>query len=274
MTAPVHPTSSASPHSAADSAPRGVSVVRPGNQFIRSLVSEFRKVTTLRSCIVWAILFTGCLYGMPFLVGMFGQGTVRLSPMDLVRGDVIFMMLAVIFGASSVGRDYAHSMHAHSFLTQRSRWQWLVARYVVVAAFTAAMFVMGAALSYVVTLIFPDLELSGEGWSSVGLVLFALPVFALIGAGASAVFRNRIAGIALPLVWFLVIENLLKLGGERISAAKLAYEWSPGHSIQTFHMAAWNEAKVDVGQSVAALVAWLVLWTVAGVIVNQKRDVR
>lgn len=251
-------------------------VVAKSNQFGHAFKSEFRKITSLRSTAIWAVLMTGCLYGIVVLQGLFTAEKAELNWSGLLNGSLIFVILAIVFGAGSTAGEMGNHMQAHAFLTQKSRWHWLASRFIITALFVVAMFALGVALAYVVTLILPKLGFHGGDFTQIWATAIFLAGYALIAASLAVITRSRVAGLALPLVWFLVIENLLYAVGGTIAIAKKFYEWSPGHAIMDLQMSGATNGAADfsVGHNLTVLAVWVIVTVGIALFLNQKRDIR
>ena len=102
-------------------------VVAKNSHLGHALKSEFRKMASVRGTIIWAILFTGSLYGFMVLQGLFSSQPMNIEWSDLSTGLMVFILLAVVYGASAGASEINNHMQAHSFLTQKSRCQPAVA---------------------------------------------------------------------------------------------------------------------------------------------------
>ena len=275
-----NPANNGAPSAANEAAPQRANTtmtVSKGNQFARSFTSELRKMLSLRSTIVWAILFTGCLYGFMVLYGLFSpDGVLEAGWGELTTGSMIFMLLSAVFGASTTASEFNNKMNAHAFLTQKGRWQWLTARLLVVVLFLEIMWFVGIGLAWIIVSVWPNSVWTGGSFTAVWASAIGMPVYALIGAGVAALTRSRVAGLTLPLVWMLVIENILYGFREKYEFAKFLYHWSPGHVVQDITM---REVGMEIPGSVSlehglvVFAIWTVVAVVAGLMANQKRDV-
>ncbi|QFQ02968.1 ABC-2 family transporter protein [Corynebacterium urogenitale] len=250
--------------------------VTKGNQLINSFKSEVRKVLTLRSTIVWAILFTGSLYGFMVLKGVFSSaGEMTSTWADLATGSMVFMLLATVWGASTTAGEFNNKMNAHAFLTQKGRWHWLVARLFTVVLFIEILWFVGIGLSWAVAALWPGAEFVSEGFTAIWANTIAMPVYALIGAGVAALTRSRVAGLTLPLVWILVIETILYGLASKYKVAEILYNWSPGHVSQDITLRASgvdSPLMVTTEHGLLVFAIWVVVAVGAGLTSNQKRD--
>lgn len=260
--------------------------VSGGFEFGHALASEFKKIMTVRATIIWFILFTGCLYGPVVLQGLFTQDDQNMAWLDLTFGATIFILLAVVYGAGSTAGEISTHMQAHAIMTQKSRWNWLVARFLVSSAFILVSYSAGIALSYLAVLIMPKLHFVGSTMLPVvgnaGLLVF----YAILAAGLAVVLRSRVAGLTLPLVWMLVVEQLLFVAKNNYKVAEVLYKISPGHSMMdlsnyvAFHYGDPNAQQSLQGMDLPGLnqiilvpLVWAAIAVISALIINHRRDV-
>ncbi|MCZ9305417.1 ABC transporter permease [Corynebacterium sp. c9Ua_112] len=245
---------------------------------LKAISSEVTKLLTLRSTWIYVILFTGSLYGPVTLYMLFSDSSqIDTDWPDLLTGGMIFLMIAIVFGASTAGGDINNHMTAHSFLTQKSRSSWLLARALVAAVFAELNFLAGAALSWLVVTIFPAGNFTGEKPLVLWGYAVAVPALAVVAVGIAALLRNRVGAISLPLVWMLVVEGLLAAGGQQISFLKTLYHLSPGNRVQD--MISWVDSTNHDGMATptsgfVVLIVWMVVMLALGLYSNKARDVK
>lgn len=245
---------------------------------LKAISSEVTKLLSLRSTWIYVILFTGSIYGPTTLYMLFNDSS-RLDGgwPELLFGGMIFLMIAIIFGASTTGGDISNHMTAHAFLTQKSRSSWLLARALVAAVFVELNYILGVALSWAVFNVFPAGHFTGEGQLLVWGYAVGAPAFAVMAVGIAALLRNRVGAIALPLVWMLVIEGLLAMGGQKIPFLKTLYHLSPGSRVPD--MQSWVVSTDHAGMAsptsgFIVLIAWMVVLLALGLYSNKTRDVK
>lgn len=244
----------------------------------KAISSEITKLLSLRSTWIYVILFTGSIYGPTTLYMLFNDSPqIDADWPDLLIGGMIFLMIACVFGASTTGGDINNHMTAHSFLTQKSRSSWLLARALVVAAFTELNFLLGAALSWLVATVTPAGHFTGENSLVLWGYVVAAPALAVMTVGIAALLRNRVGAIALPLVWMLVVEGLLYAGSEKTPFLKTLYQLSPGNRVQD--MQSWVVSTDHAGMAsptsgFVVLIAWMVVLLALGLYSNKVRDVK
>lgn len=255
--------------------------------FGTALTAEVRKLLTMRSTWVWLVLFTGSLFGFPVLEIIFYDPTYdpTVTWASVIQGWTITLFLGIIYGGGVAG-EFSHHMHAHSYLTQNSRNSWLLARYLVVAAFTFFATTLGLLISALISVLPIGPEFDGTG-SVLPLVIVALgvPVFAILAAGLAAVVRNRVAAIGLPLVWIAIVEPLILAAANTREFARTVYVNSPGPRLNDLvlnvQMADSSNTSEFYGGSVVAssghavivILVWTLIFTIAGLVVNRRIDI-
>lgn len=245
---------------------------------INAMRSEAIKLLSLRSTWVYAILLTGSLYGPVLLLDL--RGVVDWE--HLTRGAMIFCMVATIFMGSTVAGEIETRMYAYAFLTQGSRSYWLLARYLVNMVFLTLCFFTGMALSFLVVLLLSDATIAATNISYLYTPLGLTGLFTLVAAGVAVVSRSKIAAVSVPLLWGLIVDNLIAVMAARakiIEAAWLVNPSSrisqmgdqlgnipapPGWGLGTYQPIVFNIGVVGI---------WVVALVAAAYLVNSRKDV-
>lgn len=235
---------------------------------IYAIRSETRKVLTLRSSLVFAIVLTGSIYGPIFLVGLAEDQTRPVDWGTLLIGGSIFNLLGLIFAAASTGAQLSSGMQANAFLTQTRRSLWLIARLIVVVVFLVVTFLIGAILSLVVAAIMPKLEFDLGSPAGIFVNFIVFIGLGLLGAGLAVVFNSRVLAIALPFVWMYVVENLVTVAAFSIPGLERMPEWLLGKAIGDVYQG------IDPGHASLVIALWAAVAIIGGFIMNQRRDVK
>lgn len=187
------------------------------NTLLTSLRSETTKLFSVRATLVYAILLAGSLFGPVALMGIFGDRP-SFDWATITFGYQIFLLIAVIFAASSTAGDIRNHMHAQAFLTQAGRWQWVVAKMLVTAVFVAVFYVVGVLLSLgVAAVLGSGLEL-GAGASAAYVPLISSVLFAAASVGLACVIRSQVGAVAVPAAWILLIDGMVGFAAEQFEA--------------------------------------------------------
>ncbi|MBP3089113.1 hypothetical protein EML15_08140 [Corynebacterium sp. sy017] len=265
----------------------------PANpSFGSAMKAEFTKLFTMRSTLVWIILFLGCQIGISVLNVFFHQindipaSIVTWS--DAAQGTWIAQILAVILGGGA-SAEISHRMTAHSFLTQNNRSNWLWARFIVQWLFVFVLNAVAVFGSFLVLIT----DLSGpfvfdSAWQPILVSVLGVPFYTTIATGLGVTLRNRVATIGSLLVVFLVIEPMLIMS-EKLSPI---LEWMRKLSAGTVltNMGQWYDSMwngtfntveqgrelgyVTPGLSILVLAGWVIVFVVAGLWSNKAHDVR
>lgn len=257
--------------------------------FINAIRSEWTKVSTLRSTWVTAILLVGSLAGPVFLMGLFSQPGSEINNEMLTIGSMIFLLIAIAFAGSTVAGEYNDHMHAHAFLSQDRRSLWLIARTLVVLAFLLVTAAIGIGLASVIALVMPNFTYVGGPLEPIWRLGLSVVIFALIAIAISVLTRSRVAAVAIPLVWIVVVENLLGLAAYSTKVARFVWFLAPferisqvtGGSPGVFGVPmpvmreGWEAGALQpMWFNVAVLVLWIALTFAASLWSNARRDVK
>lgn len=184
---------------------------------LHSLRSETTKLFSMRSTLVYAILLAGSLFGPVTLMGLFGDRP-DFDWSTITFGYQIFLLIAVVFAAATTAGDIRNHMHAQAFLTQRGRWEWVVAKMLTTAVFIAVLYVVGTALSLGVAAVLGSGTDLGSGLSIFYVPLIGSVIFSAMTVGLACVIRSQVAAVAVPVAWVLLIDSMLGFAAEQIEA--------------------------------------------------------
>ena len=96
--------------------------------FGNALRSEWTKLASLRGTWVYVVLLVGSIAGPMAAFSMAADAGATADWELLLLGTVIFNMIVIAFGGSTLAGEYNDQMNAHAFLTQDRRSLWLSAR--------------------------------------------------------------------------------------------------------------------------------------------------
>ncbi|MGO1527018.1 MAG: ABC transporter permease subunit [Corynebacterium variabile] len=242
--------------------------------FTNALRAETTKLFSLRSSLVYAILLTGSLFGPVTLVALFGDDAT-LDWSTILFGLQIFMLVAVIFAAATTAGDIRNHMHAQAFLTQAGRWQWVTAKIIVTAVFTAVTYIIGVVLAIGVGAALGGTLSLGTDTSIpvVGLVTNVL--FAAMSVGLACVIRSQVASVAVPVAWLLIIDGMLGAAAQSIDLFRPLAAIAP---MQRQTQLLGGGDPLDFGFSTAVcyliIIAWFAALAAFGLWRNHRVDVR
>jgi len=135
----------------------------------------------------------------------------------------------LILGVLSVTGEFRHQTITATLLVTPDRLRVIAAKLAAAAVAGLAVGALGILVTLAVAV--PWLTAHGVGFDAVNpelvavtfLVLLTAPLYAMLGVGAGALIRNQTVAVALCLLWFLVVEQLLPSYGLESLA-----RWLPG----------------------------------------------
>jgi ABC-2 type transport system permease protein len=252
---------------------------------IRLVRAEWTKLFTTR---VWIGLLLGaCLMVAGFsalLTGFAGQeqnGQPGIPPV----GDPQFEKLAfavstnatvlfLILGIIGMTQEYRHRTATPTFLAEPRRWHVVVAKLAAYALIAVPFAVVVLIVNVAVVEIYagargaaPSLNSDNLEvlWSS-GLVLV---IYALIGVGIGALFRNQVGAIVGGLVYLFVVEPVIR----SIPATSGAYKWMPGGAQEAMTATFQGPELLGAWQGALLLVGYGLLAALLGTLIAVRRDV-
>lgn len=241
---------------------------------LHSLRSETTKLFSMRSTLVYAILLAGSLFGPVTLMGLFGDRP-DFDWSTITFGYQIFLLIAVVFAAATTAGDIRNHMHAQAFLTQRGRWEWVVAKMLTTAVFIAALYVVGTALSLGVAAVLGSGTDLGSGLSMFYVPLIGSVIFSAMTVGLACVIRSQVAAVAVPVAWVLLIDSMLGFAAEQIEAFRPLAAIAP---VQRQDQLISGADPLGLGISTVVcyliIVAWFLVLVGLGLWRNSSSDVR
>ena len=251
------------------------------SSFLNAVKSETTKLLTLRSTLVYFIMLGGSIGGPVFLYLLLSDIPLKVNFADVGIGGMIALMICIIFGASTAAGEISTKMHAQAFLTQQSRWNWLAARGVVASLFVLFTLALAMALTVLMIVIWPGATFVDEQNNTVWSLLIGGAAFTLLALGTAALLRSRVAGIGVPLVWMLVVEPLISLGGGRFSVLQKVSDVMPAGTIteiQRYYTFQADGVLMEGAHTPAfyltVLAVWVVVLLILGFFRNSRTDVR
>jgi ABC-2 type transport system permease protein len=148
---------------------------------------------------------------------------------DLVAPAAVSALMALILGIVVSAGEYAHGTVSQTFLVAPVRSRVIAAKVVVAALAGLGLALFAEVSAYALAALWlagksvPSHLASHDTVLLFGGTLLAGAIAAAIGVGLGALLRRQTAAIVLSLVWLLIGEPLLAVGG--------AQPYSPGHAI-------------------------------------------
>ena len=182
------------------------------------------------------------------------------------------LIIAGLFGAIAVAREYGHDTVVPTFLVEPRRHRTVLAQF-------AALMVGGAVLGFVGTALTTTAVAIALTATDYGFMLsvgdatqllaassFAAATGALLGAGIGTFVRNTGGAVAALVVVLLIAPPLV------VQLVNEAISWVPGNLANAASGVSGFD-DVGMGAALIAMVAWAALPAMIGLLVAQKRDV-
>lgn len=246
--------------------------------------AELTKLTSLRSTWVYVILMFGAIVGPITLMAFIpSDGPKEFDWENIAIGEIIFLLIAMIFASSSISNDLSNRMVAHSFLTQRKRSHWLIAKFVLIVLVIEVMLAIGIALSYLVLQVAPDVDFTGGDTYGLWLMAWTLPAYSLMAAGITAIFRSKLMGVGVMIALMLIIEPLVMAAVGKAAWLKNVYLILPGsrsgdlsswHFMESMGADPSTELMASPGVATTVIIVWTLALIAGGLFANQTRDVK
>ena len=250
----------------------------------RVVRAELRKLTTTR--MPWAFLAVlaaiSATTASAVIWGTDADGTktfisTAADQQSLIAFAANATLIAGLFGAIAVAREYGHGTVIPTFLSSPRRHRAVLAQLVAVAIGGAVLGLVGTALTVAaVAVVLPTTEFgfmvpAGDVARVIVAAMFAGAIGAVLGAGIGAVVRNT-GGAVTGAVLALIIAPPLIV--QLVSGASL---WVPAALATTLSgvepAAAGVESQASVLAAIFVLAAWAVVPAVIGLLSVQRRDV-
>lgn len=250
----------------------------------RLLRAELRKLTTTK--MPWAFLAVlaaiGAINATAVIAGTdFDGSKAFISTAADQRSLVAFAanatVIAGLFGAMAVAREYAHGTVIGTFLSAPRRHRAVLAQFAAVAIGGAVVGLVGAGLTVAaVALALPTTEygfmISGAGVARVlAASCFAGAAGAVLGAGIGAVVRNTGGAVTGAVLALIIAPPLL------VQLINDASDWVPSTlaTVALSGVVSEDGAGADVGVAAAilALAAWAIVPAAVGFLSVRRRDV-
>lgn len=245
--------------------------------WLRLVRAELRKLTTTKMpwvfLAVLAALGVLTAFGVAFGTDMDGSKTFISTAEDqqsLIAFAANAMMIAGLFGAIAVAREYGHGTVVPTFLAEPRRSRATLAQFTSVLVGGGVLGFVGAGLSVTaLALALPGTEFgflvpAGGVARVIAASTFAGATGALLGAGIGAVVRNTGGAVAGAVLALIIAPPLV------VQLANGAASWVP-NTLNTVVSGVTDE--VGVLGALAALAAWAIVPAAIGLVAVRRRDV-
>jgi ABC-2 type transport system permease protein len=243
----------------------------------RLVRAEIRKLSTTRMpwgfliilVIISATTATAVIVGED-MDGTKGFIATAADQQSLMAFGANAMMIAGLFGAIAVAREYGHGTVVPTFLAAPRRHRAVLAQYTAIALAGGLLGLVGATLSAVVVatsvpIVDYDFLVSAADLTQVlAASTFAGAAGALLGAGLGAVVRNTGGAVTAAVLLLIIVPPIV------VQLASQAADWVPSVLANVLSGVA---EQPDLLSALAALAAWGLIPAAIGLVAVQRRDV-
>jgi ABC-type transport system involved in multi-copper enzyme maturation permease subunit len=243
----------------------------------RLVRAEIRKLSTTRMpwgfliilVIISATTATAVIVGED-MDGTKGFIATAADQQSLMAFGANAMMIAGLFGAIAVAREYGHGTVVPTFLAAPRRHRAVLAQYTAIALAGGLLGLVGATLSAVVVAIsvpivdYDFLVSAADLTQVLAASTFAGAAGALLGAGLGAVVRNTGGAVTAAVLLLIIVPPIV------VQLASQAADWVPSVLANVLSGVA---EQPDLLSALAALAAWGLIPAAIGLVAVQRRDV-
>ena len=247
----------------------------------RLVQSEWTKLLTTRvwiglligACVLsggFAALFTGLAgqTGGPDPVGTPGYEQLALG----AAGNA--SILSLVLGIIGITQEYRHRTATPTFLTTPRRGRVVAAKLLAYLLAGVPFAVLVCAVTVLVVEVYAGARgaapsLGGDNLQVLLGAAISIVLYAVIGVGVGALFRNQVGAIVGSLVYLFIIESII--GG--ISAISGVYKWLPGGAAAALTATTEGPDLLNQWQGGVLLLAYGLVFAVVGTLLAVRRDV-
>jgi len=252
---------------------------------INTVRSEWTKLFTTRTwiglllgaCVMaggFAALFTG-------LAGQVQNGQPGIPAVGTSQYETLIFsvpantsVLLLILGIIGMTQEYRHRTATPTFLTEPRRGRVITAKLFAYALVAVPFALAIIAVVVLVAEVYAGARGAAPSFSADNVQTLAasglvLVVFAVIGVGVGALFRNQVGAIVGSLVYLYVVEPIVS----GIGAIQGAYKWLPGGAVQAITSNFQAPELLEPWQGGLLLLGYGLLAAVLGTFLAVRRDI-
>ena len=249
---------------------------------IRLVRAEWTKLFTTK---VWLGLVLGaCVLVGGFaalLTGFAGNADSGIPPVGSEGFEEVALaqatnatVLALILGIIGMTQEYRHRTATPTFLAEPRRWRVVVAKLIAYAIAAVPFALVAVAVNVLVVSIYAGARgaapsLTGHNAEVLFTSGLALVIYALIGVGIGALFRNQVGAIVGALVYLFVVEPVI----QSIPATSGAFKWMPGGGLEAMTVSFQGPDLLGAWEGGLLLVGYGLLAALLGTLFAVRRDV-
>lgn len=249
------------------------------------LLSEFRKVTTLRYW--WALglapLLVGPLSGVvsvPIVRGLTenpaaGETTPVAGAIGLLVALALVFVSAALFGAVHCGAEYRHHTMTATLLTARGRDGAVAAKLAISALVGFAYCLALEVVSLPLLLLVGSDQARFDATMAAILVagLVASTLWALVGAGLALLTASSIASTVTVVVWYVLGEGAVRLVLDGLHLDAVGQLLPGSLTVTAFVAIVDGGAAIPAAAALLGLAAWAALLSGLGWWATRTRDI-
>jgi ABC-2 type transport system permease protein len=248
----------------------------------RLVRSEWTKLLTTR---VWAgLLLAACVLSVGFavlLTSFAGNAESGIPPVGSSEYEQLAFavpanvtVLTLILGIIGMTQEYRHRTATPTFLATPHRGNVVIAKLLAYAVAAAPFALAVAAVTVLAVALHAGARGAAPSWTGENLgvlvrSVLALVVYAVIGVGIGALFRNQVGAIVGSLVYLFVVEPIIR----SIPATSGVYKWLPGGALEAMTATFQGPDLLSAWQGGLLLLGYGLLAAVLGTLLAVRRDV-
>ena len=248
----------------------------------RLVRAEWTKLLTTR---VWlGLLLASCVLAVGFavlLTAFAGNPESGIPPVGTSQYEQLAFavpanvtVLTLILGIIGTTQEYRHRTATPTFLATPRRGRVVVAKLLAYAAAAAPFALVVVAVTALAVLLHAGARGAAPAWTGENLGVLAraglaLVVYAVIGVGLGALFRNQVGAIVGALVYLFVVEPIIR----QIPATAGFYKWLPGGALEAMTATFQGPDVLSAWQGGLLLLGYGLLAAVLGTLLAVRRDV-
>jgi ABC-2 type transport system permease protein len=239
----------------------------------RLLRGELIKVRSTRTALGFGAASVLLVIAFVLLTSLAADPETLNDKRDALNVGGALAIPLLVFGIVGATGEFRHRTLAPAVLIAPDRVRLTVARlaaYVLTAlAVCVAMLVAALVIGVPILAGQPGPDLGGKQFVQViGGGLLAVGLVTALGVGIGVLVRNQVAAVVGILVWIFIVEPLIPLLSEDVASYGIL---NSAGSVGVGGGVA--EDAVPFAASLAALASWALVFVVAGVLVDRRRDV-
>jgi ABC-2 type transport system permease protein len=242
---------------------------------MRLVRAELLKLSTTRLLLWLALLILG--FGVLVISLTAGQDSLdELAraghQRDLVSFAGIAVLISAILGIVAAAGEWTHGTINHTLLVAPVRGRFVAAKTAAVAVTGVGLGLVALAVAFGLTAIWlagrsVSIELASQGMLDLIVgVLVAAALAGAMGAGFGLILRRQTPGIVVMLLWLLIGEPLLGIGGVQ--------RYAPGHALAAVVNAGRTSPELlHFWPGIAVSLIYTALFGAVGALIVQGSDI-